>query len=186
MAAVFLHAKPEQRVEILLAAQRLQLARPPSVPPLNSAALDELELAAVARQPARFVAILAEALECEPDLARRIVDDQSGEPLAVALAALGAANEVLVRVLISNDLLVGANYQRIRALARLNNALDRSAAATIVAALRDGVVRRRLRASPSDSRGFAATLRADSHRQAFQPGDSPQRVLLKQPSRKLL
>jgi uncharacterized protein (DUF2336 family) len=184
MASLFLHAKPEQRVEILLAAQRMQLARPPSGPPLNAAALDELELAAVARQPARFVAVLAEALECEPGLAQRIVDDQSGEPLAVALAALGAANEVLVRVLISNDLLAGASYQRIRALARLNNALDRSAASTVVAALRDGFVRRRHPASPTDSRGLAATLRAVSTRQVFQPADATQRILAKPRGRK--
>ena len=134
-------ARPDQRVEILLAAQRMQLGRPPGSPPSPpSAALDELELAAVARQPARFVATLAEALDCDPGLAQRIVDDVSGEPLAVALAALGASNEVLVRVLISNDLAAGDSYGRIRALARLNNALDRNAATMIVAALRDGAV----------------------------------------------
>ncbi|MBV8439587.1 MAG: hypothetical protein JO312_03310, partial [Hyphomicrobiales bacterium] len=111
-------------------------------PPVAQAALEALELAAVARQPARFVADLAEALECELGLARRIVDDTSGEPLAVALTALGAANEVLVRVLISNDLLAGASYQRIRALARLNNALNRNAAVAVIDALRDRGVRR--------------------------------------------
>ena len=98
--------------------------------------LDELELTAVARQPARFVATLAEALDCDPGLAQRIVEDVSGEPLAVALAALGASNEVLVRVLTSNDLASGESYGRIRTLARLNNALDRNAATMIVAAMR--------------------------------------------------
>ncbi len=180
MAPLFLHAKPEQRVEILLAAQRLQLARPPSAPPLNSTSLDELELAAVARHPARFVAVLAEALECELGLAQRIVDDPSGEPLAVALAALGAANEVLVRVLISNDLQAGASYQRIQGLARLSTALDRSAAATVVAALRDGFVGRRQPASPSGSRKFGPKLGAASARQAAsQSAEPPTRVLAK-------
>lgn len=136
-AALFLCATPYQRVDILLAAQRLQLGRPPSPPvPTRSGSIDQLELAAIARQPQRFVAILAEALDCEPELAQRIVDDTSGEPLAVALAALGAENEVLVRALISNDLLAGASYQRVRALARLNNALNRDAAITVIAALR--------------------------------------------------
>ena len=178
MASLFLHAKPEQRVEILLAVQRMQLARPLSAPPLNSTSLDELELAAVARQPARFVAVLAEALECGPGLAQRIVDDPSGEPLAVALAALGAANEVLVRVLISNDLRAGASYRRIRALARLSTALDWNAAATVVAALRDGFVGRRQPASPSGSRTLGARLRASPARQAASPLGEPERRVL--------
>jgi uncharacterized protein (DUF2336 family) len=140
-ALLFLSARPDQRVEILLAAQRMQLGRPPgSVLSTPSTTLEELEVAAVARQPERFVATLAEALDCDPDLAERIVDDVSGEPLAVALCALGASNEVLVRVLISNDLAAGDSYERIRALARLNNALDRNAATMIVAALRDGAI----------------------------------------------
>lgn len=142
-ALLFMFARPDQRVEILLAAQRVQLGRAPrSYPQSNPAVLEELELAAVARRPDRFVALLAEALDCEPSLAQAIVDDASGEPLAIALASLGAANEVLVRVLISNDLLAGATYQRIRALARLNNALDRNAATMVMAALRDGALAR--------------------------------------------
>jgi uncharacterized protein (DUF2336 family) len=137
-ASLFLCARPSQRIEILLAAQRSRLGRPfASSIPATSALLEELEFAAVARQPEQFLALLAKALDYEPQLARKIVDDPTGEPLAVALAALGAANEVLVRILISNDLIVGAAYQRIRALTRLNNALDRSAARMIVAALRD-------------------------------------------------
>jgi hypothetical protein len=135
---LFLCSRPNQRIEILLAAQRSQLGRPTALSvPMRSTSLDELELAAVARQPERFVALLAEALDCERELAQRIVDDASGEPLAVALAALGAANEVLVRILTSNDLLAGASYQRIRALARLNNSLDRNAAIMVMAALCD-------------------------------------------------
>lgn len=137
-ASLFLCARPSQRVEILLAAQRSRLGRSASSVPVNSASLEELELATVARQPERFLALFAKALDCEPELARKIVDDPTGEPLAVALAALGAANEVLVRILISNDLLAGAAYQRIGALTRLNNALDRNAARVVVAALREG------------------------------------------------
>ncbi len=137
-ASLFLCARPSQRIEILFAAQRSRLGRPiASSIPTTSASLEELEFAAVARQPELFLALFAEALDYEPELVRKIVDDPTGEPLAVALAALGAANEVLVRILISNDLLAGAAYQRIGALTRLNNALDRNAAKMIVAALRD-------------------------------------------------
>jgi uncharacterized protein (DUF2336 family) len=160
-ALLFLSARPDQRVEILLAAQRMQLGRPPgSVLSTPSTTLEEIEVAAVARQPERFVATLAEALDCDPDLAERIVDDVSGEPLAVALCALGASNEVLVRVLISNDLAAGDSYERIRALARLNNALDRNAATMIVAALRDGAITPPKHQALADGRAPAEPSRA--------------------------
>ncbi len=164
-AALFLVATPSQRVEILLAVQRAQLGRPPSsliaAQPMK---LDELELAAVSRRPDRFLATLAEALDCDLGLARRIVEDPSGEPLAVALAALGAANDVLVRVLISNDLSAGDSYQRIRALARLNNALNRNAAMLVIAALRGDPLSRRRPQAPVDSLGATPAARAPSSR----------------------
>ncbi|HKN30173.1 MAG TPA: hypothetical protein VJY34_20770 [Roseiarcus sp.] len=179
-AVLFLCARPNQRIEILLAAQRSQLGRPtaPSVP-MRSTSLDELELAAVSRQPERFVALLAEALDCKRELAQKIVDDATGEPLAVALAALGAANEVLVRILISNDLLAGASYQRIRALARLNNALDRNAAMMVMAALRDEPAARATRKPSIEAYPVPAPSRATPASITKRAGDSPQRMLRK-------
>ena len=164
-AALFLAATPNQRVEILLAVQRAQLGRPAnSLIAAQPTKLDELELAAVARRPDRFLAILADALDCDIGLARRIVDDPSGEPLAVALAALGAANDVLVRVLISNDLSAGVSYQRIRALARLNNALNRNAAMLVIAALRGEPLTRRRPQASSDGLASIPASRAPSAR----------------------
>jgi uncharacterized protein (DUF2336 family) len=176
-ASLFLFALPDQRVEILLAAQRMQLGRPPQAHlPANSAALEELELAAVARHPDRFVVALTEALDCEPDLAQRIVDDASGEPLAVALTALGAANDVLVRVLTSNDLLTGESYQGVRALARLNNALDRSAAMMVVAAMLDRAAAPRRPRPVAEGRAPPEPSRATSARGASGRDDPPQRM----------
>ena len=167
-ASLFLCARPSQRIEILLAAQRSRLGRSSaSSVPANSVSLEELEVATVARQPERFLALFAKALDCEPELARKIVDDPTGEPLAVALAALGAANEVLVRILISNDLLAGAAYQRIGALTRLNNALDRDAARLVVAALRDqpGASRAPRSVSRGQSGPCAVPRHSGQHRQ---------------------
>jgi uncharacterized protein (DUF2336 family) len=165
-AVLFLTANPRQRIEILLAAQRTQLGRPASSPiAASQTALEELERTAVARQPERFVALLAQSLNCSANLARRIVDDPSGEPLAIALTALGAANEVLVRVLISNDLLVGRSFQRIRALANLNNALDRGAAMLVIAALRDEPLTHRRHQSATDGSAAPPPSRGASTRQ---------------------
>ncbi len=150
-AALFLLADPLQRVEILLAAQRAQLGRPPGAPPAVAPEIvAELEVSAVARQPKRFVAVLAQALECDPALAERIAGDPSGEPLAVAMSALGAPGDVLVRVLIANDLEAGEAYGRIRALARLNNALNRKAALAVMTALCGQTPGRRRISAPGD------------------------------------
>lgn len=151
-AALFLLAAPPERVEILLAAQRAQLGRPRGAQPaVDARIIDDLELAAVARQPKRFVAALASALDCPDQLAERIADDSSGEPLAVALAALGAPGDVLVRVLIASDLAAGESYHRIRSLGRLNSALSRNAAMAVMAALRGPQPGRRRTNAPAEA-----------------------------------
>ncbi len=168
-AALFLVADPFQRVEILLAVQRAQLGRPPGRPtPIASEILDELEQASIARRPEQFVSVLAKSLECEAALAERIVDDPSGEPLAVAMASLGAPSDVLVRVLIARDLQGGETYPRIRSIVRLNNALTRNAAATVMAALIDGRPTRR----PAPSGVSTAPIRDPAPRGAARSANS--------------
>ncbi len=172
-AVLFLIADPLQRMEILLAVQRVQLGRPPGVPPpVALEIVSELEQAAVARRPERFVAILAEALDCDLALAVRIAGDASGEPLAVAMASLGAPSDVLVRVLIANDLESGETYRRIRALARLNNALNRAAAIAVLAALRGELLGRRRAARASET---APLLRDATARRSARPAHPLQR-----------
>ena len=67
--------------------------------------------------------------------------NSSGEALVVALTALGAPKEKLVRILASNDLLFGDNYERINALARLKDALHPIAARQIIRAMSDAEAR---------------------------------------------
>jgi hypothetical protein len=55
--------------------------------------------------------------------------------LAVTLAAIGTPNDVSVRILTSSDLRDGADYRRIGALARLQDALSPSAAQRVIAAI---------------------------------------------------
>jgi len=77
---------------------------------------------------------LMDALGCDPDIASRIVADPSGEPLAVTLAALGAPNDVCVRLLTARDMAEGPDYPRLGALARLQGALSPVAASAVVRA----------------------------------------------------
>jgi len=81
-----------------------------------------------------------------------------------------------VRILISNDLLAGASYQRVRALARLNNALDRNAAMMVVAALRDEPVARGAHKLSTETYPAPASLRAAPAGVRKRAGDPPLRV----------
>jgi hypothetical protein len=136
-APLFLEASPAQRTAILLAAQRAELGQPrgPAAANAPRAAIELMERAALAGESELFAAALAETLGCSLELAARIAGDRSGEPLAVALAAIGAANDVSVRILTSSDLREGADYRRVRALARLQDVLNPAAARRVLTAL---------------------------------------------------
>ena len=63
----------------------------------------------------------------ERELAERIVAEPSGEPLVVALAALGAPEDAAMRILLLGDA-VSLDYKRLGALTRLKDALHPAAA----------------------------------------------------------
>lgn len=162
-AALFLEADSGRRAEIMLAAQRAALATPrTSYRPRDAAqAIARLERFALGGEPERFAGALAEALECPLELARGIARDPFGEPLAVALAALGSASDVAVRILTSRDLQDGADYRRVGALTRLKDALNPAAAALVAAAMIGESARPRARHQPVlDPRAASTPSRA--------------------------
>ncbi len=136
-APLFLFANSAQRAAILLAMQRAELAQPRQASPAAAprASIARLEAYALAGETDRFAATLAEILGCPEEIAARIACDPNGEPLAAALAAIGAPNDVGVRILTASDLRDGLDYRRVGALARLQNALSPLAAQRVVAAM---------------------------------------------------
>ena len=136
-AALFFEADATHRGRIVAAAQRATLGRrDPAFDGGEAASLAlRLERDAMAGDWPRFEAELADAFGCAPALAQRIAADASGEPLAVALAALYAPNDATVRILAARDLLDGGQYRRIAALARLKDALSPAAARLTMAAM---------------------------------------------------
>jgi hypothetical protein len=136
-APLFMEASSAQRTLILLAVQRAELGKLRVTPPPGAApeAISRLERYALTGEAELFARALAETLGCANGLAEKIAADRSGEPLAVTLAAIGAPNDVSVRILTSSDLRDGADYRRIGALARLKDALSPSAARRVVAAI---------------------------------------------------
>ena len=136
-AALFFEADAPHRGRIVAAAQRATLGRrEPAFDGSEAArAAARLEQHAMAGDWAHFEAELAEAFGCPPAFAARILGDASGEPLAVALAALYAPSDTAVRILATRDLLDGGEYRRIAALARLKDALSPAAARLTMAAM---------------------------------------------------
>jgi uncharacterized protein (DUF2336 family) len=135
--SLFLLASSEQRALLLAAAQRMEFARANAASPRpdHSDSIARLELYALEREPELFIEVLAQSLGCSRDLGERIAKEPSGEPLAVALAALDAPQDVAVRILISGDLQSGAKYTRIGSLIRLRDGLHPAAARRVIAAL---------------------------------------------------
>jgi uncharacterized protein (DUF2336 family) len=136
LAALFLYASSSQRAAMLIAAQRAELAKPSATASRSAVegAAAKLERHALARQPALFVTTLAQALGCDVALAERIVAEPSGEPLVVALAALGAPEDSSMRILLLGDA-VTLDYKRLGALTRLKDALHPAAARRIITAM---------------------------------------------------
>jgi hypothetical protein len=136
-APLFLVASPSQRAQILLAAQRAELGRDTNAKfvEVSPDAIADLERHALERQTELFEADLAGALGCSGEMAALIARDPSGEPLAIALAALRAPNEVCVRILTSRDMAEGPDYRRLGSLARLQGALSVAAARAVISAV---------------------------------------------------
>jgi uncharacterized protein (DUF2336 family) len=150
-AALFMFGNLEQRKAILIAAQRAELGRSAAQPAWRAPddAVRRLETYALSRQPDRLIEALAESLDCEVELARRIVDEPSGEPLAVALAALAASQEASMRILLLGHSPLNLDTNRLGALTRLKDGLRPAAARRVISAMIGAPQRQRATAKPA-------------------------------------
>lgn len=96
--------------------------------PASAEHIEQLETAALQRNPVQFARTLATALRIPRDLAERVARDPSGEPIVVAAKSLGMKAAVLQRVLLFINPSVGQSVQRVYELADLFDALPREAA----------------------------------------------------------
>ena len=109
-----------------LAARPILGARQPAVG-------QELERAALARRRQDFTQHLAGALRIPRDIAQRIADDQLGEPVVVAVKAFDISREVLYRILMFLNPVVGHSVERVHALAALFDEITSASAESMVA-----------------------------------------------------
>jgi hypothetical protein len=98
----------------------------------SAEAVHALETAALARRPDDFIRCLERALRIPGHKARRIVHDATGEPLLVAVRALGMPSDTLLRILLFLNPVIGHSVERVFDLVNLFDRLSAEAALHLV------------------------------------------------------
>lgn len=97
--------------------------------------LARLETSALRRMPEAFENELERALAISRDAASLIVHDERGEPLLVALKALGMPSAMVLRVLLFLNPAIGQSVERVFDLARLYDRISPAAASRLIASM---------------------------------------------------
>jgi len=128
---VFFGAEPGDRRLIL--ANLDVIADPAAlvVPAANDIVL-RLEESALRREPIAFARQLETALGIDRELAHRITEDASGEPIVIAARALGIKAAVLQRILLFLNPSIGQSVERVFDLAMLYDEISLSTACHMV------------------------------------------------------
>lgn len=128
---VFFDAEPGDRRLILA---NLDVVADPTalvVPAANDIVM-RLEEAALKREPVAFARLLEVALRIDRELAHRITEDASGEPIVITARALGIKAAVLQRILLFLNPAIGHSVERVFDLAVLYDEISLSAACHMV------------------------------------------------------
>ena len=173
-AAMFLVANSEQRAAIMLSARREDLSpesRRMRLGPEETAALTGVERAILSPDRDGFDTALAVALRKPLSDVWRLIDDPKGEPLALALAAIGASAELAARVFILSGPAIGHSVMAVRMLTTLVETMPRHTASRLIAAMTHSAVRL--------PRKTNATTDTAGRGQSFEDGRSTARPALR-------
>ena len=131
---IFFTAAEHERRLILLNLHVAAPLSPGQVVVLRDPAIGQrLEAAALGNHREDLAKQLAEALRIPRDQARRIVRDDHGEPMVVAVKALGISRDVVYRLLMFVNPTVGHSVESVHALATLYDEMTAQAAEGMVA-----------------------------------------------------
>ncbi len=182
-AALFLVANSEQRAAIMLAARREDLgpeARRLRLNPEETAALTGVERAILSPDRDGFDTALAVALRMPLSDVWRLIDDPKGEPLALALAAIGASAELAARVFILSGPAIGHSVMAVRMLTTLVETMPRRTASRLIAAMTHAAAR-----LPRNTAEKAeTTVRGQSHEDGRSVARAAARTATEPPARK--
>jgi uncharacterized protein (DUF2336 family) len=146
LCELFFAAPAEERRMILVNLVAEPSERTPQGSPDT---LSRLETSALQRNASAFTRTLRAALGVSAQLALRIVQDSSGEPLVVALKALGMQPAALQRVLLFLNPAIGHSVRRVHELAQLFDELSGEAAAQMLTIWRVASPARKLLYEPA-------------------------------------
>jgi hypothetical protein len=131
---IFFTATGQERRLILLNLHVVAPLSPGQVAILRDPGIGQrLEAAALGNHREDLVKQFAEALRIPREQARRIVRDDHGEPIVVAVKALGIPRDVVYRLLMFVNPAVGHSVERVHALAMLYDEMTAQAAEGMVA-----------------------------------------------------
>jgi hypothetical protein len=136
----------------------------------TESAVRELEAAALGRKPDEFIRGLERGLRIVADKAHRIVHDDTGEPLLVAMKALGMSSDTLLRVLLFLNPVIGHSVERVFDLVNLFDRLSAEAAHHLVSSWQHPARRDQARYQPAtwdDERRSARRTLAEHPRRSF-------------------
>jgi hypothetical protein len=131
---LFLAANAHERRLILLNLEIVAPLAPGSAKlPRDGEVGQRLEAAALSRNREAFAQHFARALQISRTQARRLADDDLGEPIVTAAKALNIRREILYRILLFVNVAIGHSVERVHALASLFDELTMQAAEHMVA-----------------------------------------------------
>ena len=132
---LFLLANSQQRADMLAAARRLEPGIRGGTERAPQRDLNALADLAAAQKWGLFAIEFAMRLGCDPRGVQEIIRDKSGEPLAVALAALGMEPADAARIFLSSEPDISHSVDRIRMLTRVTSELSVNAARRLLSAM---------------------------------------------------
>jgi uncharacterized protein (DUF2336 family) len=135
--SLFLAATRAERAAIILDACRQAIASGgvDSGMRVDAAVAVRLASAGAARDRDAMIAVLADELDCRRSRARAIVNDASGEALALAFAALGVTRALATRLFLCANAPISHDVARVRSLLALMRSAPPRAAARIVSSI---------------------------------------------------
>jgi len=174
----FLHAGSSERRLLLANLEDGTLgASEPTFAPVSEDAIRRLETAAMQRRPDEFVRGLELSLRIPAHRAQQIVHDDTGEPIVVAAKALQMPSDILLRILLFLNPVIGHSVERVFDLVNLYDQLSAEAALHLVSSWQNALAsdRRTARYQPlhwnDEARGARQALAQHGRRFPLQVPD---------------
>src|SRR5215510_11304956 len=174
---LFFSTPPDERRLILVNLDVAASKAARRVMPAASELIRRLESAALNRNPGEFSRVLERALGVDRDLAEKITADEHGEPIVVAARAIGMKLEVLQRILLFLNPVIGQSAQQIYKLTRLFEEMSAESAEYMLTIWRTNARRRSVHAPVywNDERPNLRSNPKSTSRHAIEAGARPAR-----------